>query len=129
MSNHQKAILATFVCAALVNFLGILFFFLPIAESDTTARPLVPPIIGFPVFVVLIVALFDWAARHMRSAAKAAFVVGASQFILVNIDFVLSGKRGLLTAAASTVLMVVTWVSMAYIYSRFQKFNNEGGDA
>jgi hypothetical protein len=129
MTNHHKALLAALLSAFLINFLGILFFFAPIAKSDTTAAVLVPPAVGFIIYVVLTVALFDWAARHMKSATKAAFVIGASQFILVNVDFVLTGKRGIVTAGASAVVMLVTWAFIAFAYSRFQRFNNEQGNA
>ncbi len=39
--------------------------------------------------MVLSIALYDWVARQMESAYKAAFAVGAAQFALVNIDVVL----------------------------------------
>ena len=77
------------------------------------------PAVGLFVYVFLTVMLFDWVARQMGNAYKAAFVVGASQFLLVNVDFVLSGKRGLMTAGASTILIVLTWGSVAFVYSYF----------
>ncbi len=49
---------------------------------------------------------------------------GTSQFLLVNVDFVLAGKRGLLTAGASTLLLVVTWWCVASAYSYFVKFES-----
>ena len=120
---NWKAFLAAFVVASVVNLGGVMLFFGPIAKADAPSGPLVPPIIGFLVYVILSVMLFDWTARQMRSAYKAAFIVGASQFLLVNVDFVLAGKRGLLTGAASTVLMVVTWGCVAFAYSYFAGWN------
>jgi ABC-type maltose transport system permease subunit len=127
MTNHIKAVLVAFLAAVFVNLFGVLFFFAPIAASDKTAAPLVPTAVGFFIYVISIVALFDWTARQMQSTVRAAFVIGASQFLLVNVDFVLSGKRGLLTAGASTALMIATWVCIAFAYSRFHVFGRNGG--
>ncbi len=121
MAQRWKAIAGALLAAGIVNFVGVLFLLNPVAEKDSAGTPLVSPAIGFIVYVALSVALFDWAARQMNSAYKAAFIVAASQFVLVNVDFVLSGKRGLLTAAASTLLIVITWASVAYVYTYIAK--------
>jgi len=63
---------------------------------------MVHPAVGLLVYVSLSVALFVWVARQLGNPYKAAFVIGASQFVLVNVDFVLRGDRGLMTAGAST---------------------------
>jgi ABC-type maltose transport system permease subunit len=129
MSNHHKAIIAAFLAASVINFLGVVYFFAPIAASDHSASAILPQAIAFLIYVALSVALYDWAATQMQSAGKAAFVVGASQFILVNVDYVLTGKRGIITAGASTVLMVATWVFVAFAYSRFRKWSSDRNDA
>ncbi len=124
MQNYWKALIAAFIAAGVVNLGGVLLFFNPIAQSDTFGEPIVPPIIGFLVYILLSVALFNWTARQLRNAYKAAFVVAASQFILVNVDFVLAGKRGLMTGMASTVLLIVTWASVAFVYSYFVRWED-----
>ncbi len=128
MTNHHKAIVAAFVAASVINFLGVVYFFAPIAASDNSAEAILPPAIAFLIYVVLSVALFDWAARQMRSAYKAAFVVATAQFLLVNVDFVLAGKRGLMTGIASTILLIVTWSCVAYAYSFFTRWNKDQRD-
>ena len=111
-------VLAAFVAGAVVLLAGVLLFFDPIASTDTLPeRAPVPGPLAFLIYVVLATALFDWAARQMHSPYKAAFLIAASQFILVNVDYVLTGKRGVLTAAASTVLIAVSWASVAAAYS------------
>ncbi len=133
MTKRWQAILAAFVASGVVNYVGVLFLLNPVAEADSAGEPLVAPAVGFFVYVLLTIALFDWAARQMDSAYKAAFVVGAAQFVLVNVDFVLSGKRGLLTAGASTVLIALTWGTVACVYAygvrRVQCDGGDGGDA
>lgn len=125
MKRRWKALLASAVAATVVNLGGVLLFFDRVARADSPAGRIVHPAAGLLVYVVLTVALFDWTARQMRNAYKAAVVVAASQFLLVNVDYVLAGKRGLMTGAASTLLMVITWSSVAAAYSYFIRWENE----
>ena len=114
--SRWKPILAALATAIVANLVGVMLFFKPIAAGDT-GRLDVNPALGLFVYVVLCVALFDWAARRMKSAYNAGFVVAASQFILI-IDLMLRGERGLLTAAAGTALLVATWACVSFVYSR-----------
>lgn len=123
--TRLKAFFAAFITSAVVNLMGVLFFFEPIARRDSPGHALVHPAVNLLVYVGLTVALFDWTARQIRSAYKAAFVVGAAQMLLVNVDYVLSGKRGVATAGASTVLMVATWLAVAAVYSRFMRWEDD----
>jgi hypothetical protein len=90
------------------------------------AGPVAPPAAGLFAYVALSVGLFDRTARQVQNAGKAAFGIAASQFILVNVDFVLSGKRGLVTGAASKALMVATWTCVALAYSYFAQLGDGG---
>lgn len=121
MNANWKSIVAAFVASSVVTLAGVRFFFGPIEAAESVSGPLLHPAIGFFVYVALSIALFDWVARQLRSAYKAAFVVAASQFILVNVDFVFRGERGIMTAAASTVLLASTWLCVAYAYSFFAR--------
>jgi len=113
--GRWKPISAAIVTALAANLVGVLFFFKPIADGDTN-RLEISPAAGLVVYVVLCVALFDWTARRLGNAFKAAFVVAGSQLILI-IDLMLRGDRGLITAAAGAVLLAATWVPIAYVYS------------
>ena len=124
MPSNLAAILAAFVTTCVVNLLGVYFVFQPVSESDSPTFLSIPPIVGFLAYIVLSVALFHWAAGQMRNAYKAAFIIAAAQFILVNVDYVLTGKRGLVTAAASTLVLAATWFCAAYAYTRFVKWSN-----
>ena len=60
-----------------------------------------PQALGFVVSMVLLVLFFDWVSRQMGHPMKAALTVAISQMLLVDVDYVLSGKRGLAAGAAS----------------------------
>ena len=124
MKNRWKSILAAFFATSIVMLAGVLLFFNPIAKMDSTSGPLVPPAVNFFVYMILSIWFFDWVAHQIRNAYKAAFIIATSQFILVNIDYVLSGKRGLMTAGASTLLLILTWGCAAIAYSYFTRFKD-----
>ena len=118
---NWKSITAAFVAAFVVTLAGVIFFFGPIEQADTTSGPLLPPAIGFFIYVALSISLFGWVVRQIGNPYKAAFVIAAAQFILVDVDFVLRGQRGLMTAAASTALLAATWFAVAFAYSIFAR--------
>lgn len=116
MRRTWTPVVAAFVTASLVTLLGVRFFFRPIAEADVPAEVTLSPALGFFIYVGLCVALFHWMALQMRSAGKAAFGLAAAQFVLAA-DLALRGERGLVTLAASGVLLAVTWTCVAVVYS------------
>lgn len=113
---NWKATLGAFVTMCIVTLVGVLFWFRPIEEADETAAVLVPPTLNLLIYALLSVLLFDWAARQMKSPYAAAFVIGAAQYVLV-IDLTLRGARGIATAGASAIFIIVTWICVALIYS------------
>ncbi len=125
MQSNRAAVFAAFVTTCVVNLLGVYFIFQPVSERGGPSLLSIPPIVGFLAYIVLCVALFHWAAQQLRNAWKAAFMIAASQFILVNVDYVLTGKRGLMTAAASTLVLAATWYCTAFVYNRFVSWNND----
>ncbi len=115
-TNRSAPLIGAVVIALIANLFGVLFFFKPIAEGDTSIVT-VHPAFGLLIYVILCVWLFDWSARQMKSPYKSAFVVGASQAILVT-DLMFRGERGVLTAVAGAILLLVTWSCVAFVYSR-----------
>lgn len=105
----------SFVMVGVVTLLGVVLFFRPIAEADPPGSALVSAPLGLMAYAALSVLLYDWAVRRTRGYFATAFIIGASQYILV-IDLTLRGERGLATAGASAVLIFLTWVSVAFVY-------------
>ena len=126
MANRSKSLIAAFVAALIANLLGVLLFFRPITEGDTSVVS-VHPAIGLLVYVGLCIGLFDWATKQMANVYKGAFIVAAPQFVFIA-DLTLRGERGLLTAAAGTLLLMATWFVVAYAYSLFDRAGSEPSD-
>lgn len=110
------AIAAAFAAFAITNVAGVLLFFKGIADADQGRELAVNPILGVAIYSVCAALLLAYAARVTGSAFRAATIIAAAQFILVDVDFVVRGERGLMTAAASSALLVLTWYAAAAIF-------------
>ncbi len=116
MGHRLKAALASIVTMGLVTVLGVLFFFLPISSGDTVATEW-PPLVAVSVYVLLSIALFDWAATRIGNSFSAAFIIAGAQFIFI-VDLLARGDRGVMTAASGTGLLAITWICVAFVHSR-----------
>lgn len=117
MRNNFRAISGAYLTLAILYLAGVILLLDPVAAGDAPIRPLIPLPIAFVVAIAVYVALFVWIERRMRSPFSAAMAIALSQFALVNVDYVLSGKRGLATAAASTVILFLSWSAVAVVYA------------
>lgn len=120
MPSHSRAILGAFLTLAVLYLAGVVLLLDPVAAGDAPAGPLIPLPIAFLLAIAVYVGLFVWVEQRMRSPFSAAMTIALSQFALVNVDYVLSGKRGLATAAASTVILFVSWSAVAVVYARLR---------
>lgn len=111
---------AAFLTLAFCYFVGVAFFYGPIAEADPAPGPFVPQPVAFLVSITLYIGFFVWLAEQLRHGLKAALIIAVAQFLLVNVDSLLEGKRGLATAAASTVLLLVSWTAVGVVYDRLR---------
>jgi uncharacterized membrane protein YesL len=116
MVNDFRAIFGAFLTLAGFYLAGVILLLDPIAAGAAPTGPLLPMPIAFVIAIVVYVSLFVWVEKRMQSPFSAAMAIAFSQFALVNVDYVLSGKRGLATAAASTVILFVSWSAVAAVY-------------
>ena len=129
MKTSWMAVTAAFATMSVVTLVGVIFWFRPIAEADRAGGPLLSPGLNLAAYALASILLFDWAARRMSSSYAAAFVIAAAQYILV-LDITLRGDRGVATAAASGVLILASWASVAFVYSLVsRRKRHEGSDA
>lgn len=117
MSGRVGAVVLATLAALAANFFGVVFFFRPIAASDTPSGELLPPVLGLLSYVLLSVAVLDWACRRFGHPIRIALVIAASQIILV-VDLVLRGERGVATGAAGSALILCTWLAMGFVYRK-----------
>lgn len=118
MRKHVTPLLGAFLTLSCFYLVGVLAFYAPIAAADSAGPPLVPRVVGFLISSVLYILLFGWLVRATRHPMKAALAIALSQLLLVDVDYLLSGERGLATAAASAVLLLLSWGATGWVYGR-----------
>ncbi len=118
MKSKLKPIVASSIAALVVTLVGVLFFFKPLTDGDVSFVT-VHPVVGLVVYLSLCMWLFVWATDQTGSTYKGAFIVAAPQFIFI-LDLMFRGNRGFVTTLAGTTLLVLTWLIVAYIYSRLE---------
>lgn len=118
MRVHIPSVVAAFFTLAAFFLVGVLLLLDPVRAGDAPSGPLLPLPLGFVVAITVYIALFVWIERTIGEPFKAAMVIVLSQMALVNVDFVLSGRRRVATAAASTLILFVSWSAVAWVYRR-----------
>ena len=118
MSARMKPILGGMVAAILVNYLGVYYFYGPIAESAGPGTMALPRGVALVIASVFFVLFFDWANQHVGDPMKTALIVAISQILLVDVYYYLNGQRSLSQAAASVVVLMVSWVAVGMVYGK-----------
>lgn len=121
MAVRISAVVAAFFTLAALYLAGVLLLLDPVAAGDAASGPLLPLPLAFVIAILVYTALFVWLERMIGGPFKAAMAIVLSQMALVNVDFVLTGKRGAATAAASTLILVVSWSAVAWVYGRLNR--------
>lgn len=127
MVSDFRAILGAFLTLGVLYLAGVVLLLDPIASGDAPTVAPIPMPIAFIIAIAIYVGLFVWVEKRMPSPFSAAMTIALSQFALVNVDYVLSGKRGLATAGASTVILFVSWSAVAAVYAWFRSKSEAAG--
>ncbi|MGE0640788.1 MAG: hypothetical protein AB7G12_16405 [Thermoanaerobaculia bacterium] len=123
MPRRLLPAVAAFVVLAACFLAGVLFFLRPILDADSPGGPLVPRGAGFFLSILLYILLYVWVEKQMGDAMKAAVAIALAQLLLVDVDFVLSGERGVAAGAASALLLLVSWTATGFVYGRLTARN------
>lgn len=123
MRAHILSFVAAFFTLAACYLAGVLLLLNPVSGENASAQ-LLPLPVAFVVAITVYVSLFVWIERMIGAPFRAAMAIVLSQMALVNVDFVLSGKRDVATAAASTIILFVSWSAVAWVYGRCKPKND-----
>lgn len=110
-------LVAGFAAFGLSNLILVVTLYRPVSQLEGSGEAVLHPILGFTVYVGLMVWLFDWAARKIGNAWHAATALGGAQFLLVNVDMTLRGDRAFQTAMMSTLVLLVSWSALAFAWN------------
>ncbi len=118
MTSRMKPILGAMVTATIVNYLGVYYFYGPIAESAAPSGLELPRGVALLIAMVFFILFYDWVNQQVKHPLKSAMVVAVSQILLVDVYYVLNGQRPLAQAAASVVVLLIGWGVAGVVYGK-----------
>ncbi len=121
MKDRVLPLLGIFLVVSVVQFIGVVYLYAPIANTVPAGEPLIPRPLGFALSMALAVMFFDWVNQQMRHPVKAALTIAIAQALLVDVDYVLSGERSVAAGAASAVVLLLSWGLGGLIYRRLSE--------
>lgn len=120
--NKLLVIFAGLFTFTLANVGCLIIFFKPLSDGDAVGQPW-PAAVAIPIYIVASVSLHDWLSRVTASSYKAAIALGGAQTILI-VDLLARGERGVVTAGAGIVMLVITWGTLAFVHARLTRSNS-----
>lgn len=117
-----KALLGTAIVSGVTGFLLHTYLFTPTLDpADVTAAAaaaMLPRYALFALMSVINALMISWVTGMTGNGVKAGLVIALSQIVLVDVFYVLDGRRGLAAAGASVVALLVSLVASGYIYGK-----------
>ncbi|HSG07977.1 MAG TPA: hypothetical protein VLA36_06455 [Longimicrobiales bacterium] len=127
MTERMKPILGAMVTSVIVNYLGVYYFYGPIAQTAAPSGLELPRGVALLIAMIFFVLFFDWVNQQMKNPLKSAMVIALSQILLVDVYYVLNGQRPLTQALASVVVLLVGWGVTGMVYGKLLGASSQGG--
>jgi hypothetical protein len=118
MTERMKPILGAMVTAIIVNYIGVYYFYGPIAESAAPSGLELPRGVALMIAMVFFILFYDWVNQQVNHPIKSAMIVAVSQILLVDVYYVLAGQRPMMQAAASVVVLLIGWGAAGMVYGK-----------
>jgi hypothetical protein len=121
MGDRLKPIIGAGLTGAVISYLATTQFFNPaMAEAgQALAEGLVPNMFASTaLFWIVAILFFDWAVQKSGQAMHTAWVIGLSQILLVDFNYVMVGRRELTPALVSVATILVIWSATAFVYDK-----------
>ena len=121
MGSRIKPILGAAVTGGLVSYFAVQFLFNP-AMPDPAFEPIVGNLIASTALYWIVGSVFfDWAVQKMGKTMSTAMVIALSQILLVDVFYVIVGRRELQPALISVGIILVIWASVAFVYDKLSE--------
>ena len=124
MGDRIKPILGAWATGCVISYLAVTQFFNPaMAEAgEALAEGLVPNMFASTaLFWIVAILFFDWAVQKSGQAMHTAWVIGLSQILLVDFNYVMVGRRELTPALVSVATILVIWSATAFVYDKLSE--------
>ena len=117
-----KALLGTAIVSGVTGFLLHTYLFTPTLDpadvAAAAAAAMLPRYASHALMSVINALMISWVTGMTGNGVKAGLVIALSQIVLVDVFYVLDGRRGLAAAGASVVALLVSLVASGYIYGK-----------
>ena len=118
MGDRIKPIIGAWLTASVIAYVGVQSLFNP-AMPEPPFEPMVANLIASTaLFQIIAVLFFDWAVQKTGKTMLTAMVIAISQILLVDINYVLIGRRELEPALYSIGIIFVIWWAVAFVYDQ-----------
>tara|TARA_B100000953_G_scaffold69545_1_gene55990 strand:- start:65 stop:445 length:381 start_codon:yes stop_codon:yes gene_type:complete len=121
MGDRIKPIIGAWATGCVISYLAVTQFFNPaMAEAgEELAGGLVPNLYASTaLYWIVAIVFFDWAVQKSGQAMHTAWVIGLSMILLVDVNYVMVGRRELTPALISVVTILVIWSGVAFVYDK-----------
>ena len=118
MGDRIKPIIGAIVTGSVIGYVLVQNVFNP-AMPDPAFEPMVSNVIASTaLYWIVAVLFFDWAVQKTGKTMLTAMVIAISQILLVDINYVLIGRRELEPALYSIGIIFVIWWAVAFVYDK-----------
>ncbi len=118
MGDRIKPIIGAWATGFAIAYVAVPNFLNP-AMPDPAFQPLVTNfIVSTALYQIMAVLFFDWAVQKTGQAMHTAWVIAISQILLVDINYVMIGRREMEPALISLVVIFVLWTAIAFVYDK-----------
>ena len=122
MLARMKPILGAPVVGTAIGHLGTTMFFYPAMDAAGSAPPLPPMIesdlLASFVYVLIAVLFLDWVVQKAGRPMFNAMVIAISQILIVDVNYVMIGRRALEPALISAVIIPLLFAGAAFTYEK-----------
>ena len=77
-------------------------------------------ILSILVFWTVSILFFDWIVQNTGKTMFSGMVIAISQILLVDLNYVLIGRRELMPALISVVTLLVIWTGVSFVYDKLR---------
>ncbi|MBT3499881.1 MAG: hypothetical protein HN463_13535 [Gemmatimonadales bacterium] len=120
MGGRIKSIIGGGLTGSILAYLGTTYFFNP-AMPEPAFEPVVSnTILSILVFWTVSILFFDWIVQNTGKTMFSGMVIAISQILLVDLNYVLIGRRELMPALISVVTLLVIWTGVSFVYDKLR---------
>ena len=118
MGDRLKPIIGAWATGCLVGYVAVTNLFNPAMPAPAFEPVVANLMLSTALYQIIAVLFFDWAVQKSGQAMQTAWVIAISQILLVDINYVMIGRREMEPALISLVVIFVLWTAIAFVYDK-----------